>query len=380
MNILTYQNIALFTISSLSLISCIYYKLTDSSVPFIIMPPIIGAFSIVDLYYNNRLEYKIHHALSLGVILYNYAFNVDDHILTYALLKTETSSLFLIFKYYLDKRSFLYIINAYVFLYLFTKFRIVDLYNVICPGSELYAIIDTYSPNSALGSGLILVSCYGLYILNLYWFFIMNKTIYKEYLQCFNTDALCQYLCTYLLFLNIPICVYVYSLNPCEKHWIDVAGVSLLALSSYRYHHYVYKIKRDEPNAFPYMLLFNDNCCVHLRSFLTIVVSYSHLGFILLSFTAHLVFIYITIYYLIQYVVKPSPEFFSILNKLTICPIVIDIALGFVNTDIELGIPYLLVNILIALLLIINPFDKLNHAALHVLLLVQTYYICLMLA
>ena len=120
MNILTYQNIAFFTISSLSLISCIYYKLTDSSVPFIIMPPIIGAFSIVDLYYNNRLEYKIHHVLSLGIILYNYAFNVNDHILTYSLLKTEISSLFLIFKYYLDKRSIIYIINTYAFLYTFT--------------------------------------------------------------------------------------------------------------------------------------------------------------------------------------------------------------------------------------------------------------------
>ena len=206
----------------------------------------------------------------------------------------------------------------------------------------------------------------------------MNKTIYKEYLQCFNTDVLCQYLCTYLLFLNIPICIYVYSLNPQEKQWMDVAGVSLLALSSYRYHYYVYK--RDESNAFPYMLLFNDNCCVHLRSFLTIVVSYSHLGFILLSFAAHLVFIYITIDYLIQYVVKPTPEFFNILNKLTICPIAIDIVLGVLNTDIEYGIPYLLVNVLIALLLIINPFDKLNHAALHILLLFQTYYICLMLS
>jgi len=39
--------------------------------------------------------------------------------------------------------------------------------------------------------------------------------------------------------------------------------------------------------------------------------------------------------------------------------------------------PFLSVNIAIALLFVVEPFYKLNHVAFHLLLVAQNYYLCL---
>jgi len=50
----------------------------------------------------------------------------------------------------------------------------------------------------------------------------------------------------------------------------------------------------------------------------------------------------------------------------------------YVNTKSqEIAIPFLLTNIGIVLLFIVEPFYKLTHVAFHLLLIVQNYYLCL---
>jgi hypothetical protein len=96
-------------------------------------------------------------------------------------LKTELSTFFLVFRYYLPKGTLLYKTNNYIFYALFTKVRIIDLYqNVILPNSQIYTVIQTYTPNNRLGSSILLSSCYVLYGLNLYWFSIMNRYLYVQ--------------------------------------------------------------------------------------------------------------------------------------------------------------------------------------------------------
>jgi hypothetical protein len=68
-----------------------------------------------------------------------------------------------------------------VFYALFTKFRIIDFYqNIIRQNSPIYIVIQNYTPNNMLGSGLLISSSYVLYGLNWYWFSIMNRHVYRE--------------------------------------------------------------------------------------------------------------------------------------------------------------------------------------------------------
>lgn len=46
------------------------------------------------------------------------------------------------------------------------------------------------------------------------------------------------------------------------------------------------------------------------------------------------------------------------------------------NSPNEIATPYLLINIICALLMIVKPFDKLNEIAFQTLLIGQTYYSC----
>jgi hypothetical protein len=55
-------------------------------------------------------------------------------------------------------------------------------------------------------------------------------------------------------------------------------------------------------------------------------------------------------------------------------PIVYDILLVYSNSHTELAAPYLLTNIVIGLLFLVNPFYKLNHVAFHIGLIIQNYY------
>jgi len=58
-------------------------------------------------------------------------------------------------------------------------------------------------------------------------------------------------------------------------------------------------------------------------------------------------------------------------------PIMCDVLLICANSSTEIRIPFLLVNIMIALLFIVEPFYKLTHAGFHMLLISQNYYMCL---
>ena len=111
----------------------------------------------------------------------------------------------------------------------FFKFRIVDFYNEILYDNKNYQYtIENYSKNNILMSLILLISFYGLYILNMYWFLIINKIFFKNILSRFNSDLLSQYFCSYSLFLNIPLSIYIYSYKPNKKYIFDLLGICKL--------------------------------------------------------------------------------------------------------------------------------------------------------
>lgn len=184
-NVLHIQNTGLLCVSMLSTISCVsFYYNKHLFFPSNFISSIILGYSVLDLLNNKPTDLKIHHYSVIGIMFYKFYYRVSDSdIETFlcSFYKVEISSIFYVLKYYVNKKSYLYHINLLLFYLLFLKFRVCDFYyNIISYESSLYTIIYDYSSNNILLSGILLSSCYTLYMLNLYWFFLMNKLLYKQ--------------------------------------------------------------------------------------------------------------------------------------------------------------------------------------------------------
>jgi hypothetical protein len=140
---LNIQNGMLFLLSVSSLFSCLYYNINsyyssdyaldikNVSRPFDLLMPFVTIHAFTDLFLTKSTDLKIHHFSVLGVLFYNYYYNVsetDRFPIIYSLLKTEISSIFYVLKYWLPKNTLAYDINSALFYLGFLKFRIIDLY------------------------------------------------------------------------------------------------------------------------------------------------------------------------------------------------------------------------------------------------------------
>jgi hypothetical protein len=402
------QNISLFGIACSSFCSYLYYNICSTfyennlgneyNKPFDLLLPIVGLHAFADFFLTKSIDLKLHHICIFGIIFYNNYNNVsqeDRFIFLYPLLKTEISSIFYVLKYWLPQKTMLYNVNTILFYLSFLKLRIYDFYYEIIYNNVSFDIIfKKYSYSNYYLSSILLISCYGLYILNLYWFLIMNKILYKtitKIINNINTDILCHNLCSYLHWINIPLSFYIYSNNPNEKNMIDMAGISILSMSSFMYHNDIYKrlyYKKIEeyiiPNKDNIILFINDSIAINIRSFLVVFTNYynsKYLLFVLfISFLLHILSIYhsnINILKLFINYDKNKDTFFNIHNLNIALPIGCDVFLIFINSPIEIAIPFLLVNIIIIFLFLIEPFYKLTHVFFHILLIVQNYYMCL---
>ena len=405
--ILHIQNISLFSISIFSLFAYVYYNTqilisnnlnkSDFIWPYEIIIPYICIHSFVDLFITRSFDVKIHHIFILGIFFYNYYYNitnVDIFIFSYHLLKTEITSIFYVLKFWLPTDSYIYNINNFLFYILFFKFRIIDFYYGIIQNNYVFKlIINKYSQTNDFLTTIIVLSCYGLYILNIYWFLIMTKILYKNISKVINIDTyiICHYLCSYIHFINIPLCIYIYSDNKNEKYILDIIGVTGVSITSYYYHinkyNNLYIQKIDEiilPNKYKIVLFFNDVILIQIRSFLTIATSYyndhNFLYYITISGLFHLISIYyviLNIFKLLFTTDNLKDYYLNIHYLITCLPIIIDVILIYFNSTTEIGIPFILVNIIIFLILFVKPFYKLTHVALHIFLIIHNYYLCL---
>ena len=364
---------------------------------FDMLMPAVGAHAVVDFFATKTVDMKKHHLCILGIFFYNY-YNgvslVDRTIFSYPLLKTEISSIFYVLKYWIPTKSVFYKINALCFYAGFFKFRIWDYYYEILENhSPFEVVLGKYSSTNPLLSAILFASCYGLYILNVYWFLIMNKILYKNLIKFvnINTDKLCHYICSFTQMANIPVALYIYSWNKNEKYLFDMIGITGLSIFSYIYHYDIYKrlyqnqiTESEVPDGKNVNYFFYDCVSIHVRSFLTVVTSYymyeQSFPVIMVSGLYHLISIYVVVLNLFELFVRPEDvkdSFIDIHNVITILPVGVDILLVAANSPKEIGIPFILVSMTMALLFVVKPFYKLTHVGFHVLLIAQNYYLCL---
>lgn len=421
--ILNVQNIALFGISIYSLYCCTnYYVTTGQSAPILdtsfsiststiivndtsnFIKPfdnllfVIKIYAMIDIFFVRTIDTKLHHLFMLGIIFYNWYNSVDEinrFIFAYSLLKTEISSIFLVLKYWIPKKTYAYSINAVLFYLSFFKFRVVDMYNeVITCNNGFDIIINKYTPNKPFVSGILYVSIYGLYVLNVYWFLIMTKIFYKQVCKntSINTDKMCHYICAYIHCVNIPLAAYIYSYNKQEQNAFDMGGIVILSVGSYMYHYDIYERihtkQIDEyvvPDNINHVYFLNDNISIHTRSFLTVFTNYYKKPYFYEVITFCGIFqlagIYSGCINVIELLSKKTyvkSNFLKIHYIFTFLSIGIDILAIYLNTKSQqIAIPSLLVNLIIVLLFIVEPFYKLNHVAFHCMLIAQNYYLCL---
>lgn len=397
------QNISLFAIAISAAISCLYtwYGKNDGrdiTRPFDAILPFVGLHAFVDFFITKQWDVKLHHLCIWGVISYNIYYDVSkEHrfLLLYPLVKTEISSIFYVLKYWLPKTSVMYHLNTAIFYLSFFKFRIYDVYNeLLYKHIPFNVLIQNYSHSNDYLSSVSIVSCYGLYLLNLYWFVIMNKILYKTVAKIYNkidTDQMCHLLCSYIPWINIPLSIYLYSHKPHEKYIFDIIGTVLLTASSYKYHTHIYQRLRDKeiieysvPDNESVVLFVKDSVSIHVRSFLTIATNYyssRHLPFILLfSGISHAVSVFHGFLIILDLFIDRDTMksvFVDCHNMILAIPIVFDVSMLFMNSSIEISLPFMLVNIIIGLLFAIQPFYKTTHVAFHLFLVAQNYYMCL---
>jgi hypothetical protein len=172
--IVTIQNIALFSISISSLYCCVNYyiqggqiidtnnNITSAAALFTNLLPIIGVHAIVDTFLTTSTELKMHHACTLGILFYNYYYQVDEKdrfLILYSLLKTEISSIFYVLKYWLPKNTSLYAVNDIIFYISFFKFRIIDVYVDVIKTNYMFDVIfNKYSSTNFLLSSILFIS------------------------------------------------------------------------------------------------------------------------------------------------------------------------------------------------------------------------------
>lgn len=385
-------NICKFTIGVSTLFAYTYYNLNSNpnfTLHYDCIIQFVGVYVFIDFFATKSYESKLHHLFVFIFTFYNYYYNIDTNdkfITLYPMLNTEISSIFYILKYWISQNTntLAYNINLALFYITFFKFRIYNLYKLICliHTPPFYIVCQKYS--ESLFYKLILLGCNGLFVMNIYWFLIMNKVVYKIFLKKrIDTELNCRYMCSYIYFINIGVALYIYKIN--SRTIYDMLGITILAISSHMYHYDVYKnlLTHKIEDVFPtkdnIIFYTTDLLSIHIRCFCAIItIYYDFHKYIFISGTIHFISFYgaiINILYLFKHQ-NHREKYWTYYNVLFLVPYLYDSYLFCLMNHNEYLIPFSFITTIMILIWVIQPFYKLSHLAFHLCLIAQTYYMC----
>jgi hypothetical protein len=401
-NVVTYyQNAASLTVSLLSFASLIWFPDMFNTVC-----KIIAVQLSVDILFATR-EYCLHHVIGLLALIPYFLFNMQDDISVFLIrqgIMIETSTIFYTLIFFLENakhksnvKTFLISICRSAFLYTFVKYRLVDFYYQIVINPDCYQWYPQFE-FSYIPLVCKHASITGMFALNLYWFIIILKKTYKALCNPINRFEYGEYILQYTAFGNSYIAYRVYSPYMGSRfhyYWFDIIGLSLVSITSYYYHRSNYESLISNGDRFDCVdrsrlkPFIRDMMSIHVRVFLTLFTNMLAANrvtyWIYLSFIFNLLgafnikrvltamsdrkdkFVYSEIHH-------PHNKQLSVLGGV---PIMIDALYLIYNSNgLYLKCCNLTILYLIVLVTAMKPFYKLNHTLVHILLLIQTYYIC----
>ena len=406
------QNLVCLGVSIIitSSIICHYFYPID----FIIYKlfPLVFIHCITDLFLTRKPDIILHHLLCLSMSTYMYSKQLPLGIVStqaITVLSLETSTIFLVTREYLDKSSFLYKINNICFVSTFIYLRIYLLIkHLFLDERYLYYMNNN---NSTYELFWYHTGLYSFLLLNLYWGFIIVKSIMKPVRKQFKiyfTYRLSEFLLQFTYFLSPVISLYTYIDNNKSDRksliMIDLFGQSILSINSFNYHRAIFnqikkdekednKIKNDEkneieinllsPNIYKYYIF--DILSIHIRSFLSTIVNLSagieikNINFIAgWLLYIHLCSLFHFYHDILDNILSKTAIIYASKDRLieyvVRAPIFIEILITIMHSNSLVASNHNLISLFgIILLLHIKPFYELNHFVLHILLLYQTY-------
>jgi len=371
-------------------------------------------FVTIDFFITKKIDIFIHHICIVMFSSFEFLHNANDSpctsIVTSTLRNTELSSFFLVLLYWIPKDYKLTsAINNCLFILTFIKYRVYDLFIKIIVNKDVYICMNQFTNGMLIRNIHFYGSIYMLYGLNLYWFAIILKKIYKGLFSKYESYELTELILQYSYDLCMPISIYVYFFQTTREqitefalyYYYDVVFISLLALCSGLYHaSSYYSILLNGPTfncagevLWPYIL---DHLSIRFRTFSVVYCNLmirSTLGHntkevLLISSISNIISAVITIIYLTYLHVnskkysydlsdKESMRHHYILTLLNGFPIFIATFLMTIGLNNILLTTYIwLVLYCILLISFVKPFYKLNHVILHIALIFQTWILC----
>lgn len=368
---------------------------------------VLLTYLAVDCFFAQKDAF-LHHIF--GILLNSTIFtcgitNKEDIIaLSRPFVKTEVSTIFLILKMAMEEKApeiikknpivkTLYnIINA-AFVVTFVKFRVFDLYFDVIKNQEYHNTIGQYYHDNTgqycfLKEAQFYVGMIALYGINIYWFALICKKMYKQIVIAnfpqINTAKFAECLLPWTMFLSvIP---YFKSVT----HKYDFAGVTLSTFASNLYHgrkrdilnlhNEVYITNNIMVNGLKEMEkdasieFFFNSCAMHLKSVLSLISMGSDRGNT--SAIIHFVFFIGSHIYSLQpiQIVSTDTKYMKVLNACIIIPTLYDLFHIISLTDdrtIQTRIAFTI--IAIGIFMKIKPLRELNQLAIHFLMILQTW-------
>jgi hypothetical protein len=374
---------------------------------------IFKTYVTIDLFFSTK-DAVLHHIF--GYLLCEYIFenNVDmmqNNYIYKTLLQTEISSIFLCIKLLIDfyKKDIetskynkiikiYYPINDLIFISLFYKLRIHDFFFNIIQNENFYISIYSNIGDSIIKNIKLYISMYGLFILNIYWFSLICKKIYKTIIinnfPKLNTEICSEYILSYIFYINLLILFKYYTENYNKYLLFDLVGVYILSniSSTYHYEKYDYLIKNnnkifDITSKQLLMPFIYDKYAIQLRSLFALISILLMKNIYNFYFYIHIIYHLISLFIFNTTIIKlllenkkiiydNSEESKKIIKKfdlLSSIPCLLDIIsiIYYSNTIIQ-KTNLILVTILLSITLFIKPFYNLNHVLLHILIIFQT--------
>jgi hypothetical protein len=392
---------------------------------------LISSYALFDiLFYKLPNDLIVHHLLVFYVTYYNYSYNYLYEInylntMTETCLYYEISSVFMALQTIHDKvipkkdknHTILSTILQILFITTFYKYRIENFFHHFLLNSDLHNHIHDICKDDFLCKSHVYKIYMGFFGLNIYWFTVMIKILYKKsglknVVEKIN-HSFFENILTYTLFITSLYMIYLYTIQNSYKpnYKYDIIGTFILGIASMIYHNYYayfYKNKdkicnheievENESKKIVFYTLI-DQICIKIRSFLMIYSLYGNSIQFNTSFILHLISAIPLVYYFYQDYEKiiknkkintndPKEKINLFINHLY-KHISIYSGFTFVIDNIFISLKdnhnvYCKYNALLAIIIssgfFVKPFYEANQLYIHVLLILQSIvlgYICL---
>lgn len=395
------QNVNTLIVSTCTALSTLHYFTFSSYITLPYLLRLINVHCMVDLLFVSNIDMTLHHIITIGLVQFFFYKPLPMDVLhfeTMILCTSELSSIFLVGREWIDKKSPYYVWNNYAFMVSFFYTRLYLLPKYLLLGDNcvqyLHSIMSLFDKCWYFGT------LYAFMTINIYWGTIMIKMICSKVRKVYPfifTYLNNEYILQYTYFLSPTIALYVYSPH-IEIQWLDIAGQLLLSYNSFQYHHSLYKAIKDlDKDTSPYTInvlspairpyYIADIVSIHVRTFLFSISKFVPLfphGMItiggLLGF--HGIALHHFYDYTMEMIENKMPSFYNFPDSLfdiaIRLPIFFSLILSIIYSNTYANAHHTLMSvIMISSCLFIKPCYELNHLCLHLCLLYQSYSSCL---